>query len=494
MKIYLTLLLGCIFANMSSAQFVNFTKEGKQIVRLDNAGNAVDSHDGKLAYFNSVYYLYGTSYDCGFEWQNKKAAFCGFKAYSSKDLKHWKDEGFLFDANTDKWQCRCNGATYGCFRPHVVYNKKTKKYVLWINSYDNTSGYHVLVSDKPIGPFKEMAEPKLAINAGLPPGLNNGDHDVFVDDNGTAYLAYTDWKTRGSIVIEKLSDDYLTGTGEYVKSVTSGATEAPGLFKRKGIYYVLYSDPNCGYCGGTGTSYKTASSPLGPWSEAKKINDNSCGGQPSFVSVLKYNADTLYVYGSDLWNNGAKNESLANYFWTPLSFDEEGNILAIDCSNKSADRFVTEDTSNEKIYSLKCDIANNVQHMQSFTVKSSGKLEDIVIPLFKNNHPNENLIFEVYKTGTNNFPSEESLFRMSIDSNILGWSAKNIVIHPNVQVNKNDHYAFVLRSDATLGSYGFVYHIIKHNFSEKESISKDGGKTYSQEPQQSLKFSLHVNE
>jgi hypothetical protein len=57
-------------------------------------------------------------------------------------------------------------------------------------------------------------------------------------------------------------------------------TEAPCLMKRNNLYYVLYSNPNCGYCA-TGTSYKTAASPLVPWSGGTKISVNSCGGQPS---------------------------------------------------------------------------------------------------------------------------------------------------------------------------------------------------------------------
>jgi beta-xylosidase len=116
-----------------------------------------------------------------------------------------------------------------------------------------------------------------------------------------------------------------------LRSVTSGQTEAPGMFKRNGIYYVVYSDPNCGYCSGTGTSYKTAKSPLGPWSEGKKISDNSCGGQPSFVSTIKLNSGNVYLFGSDLWNNAAKNEALANYYWAPLTFNADGSIIPMTC-------------------------------------------------------------------------------------------------------------------------------------------------------------------
>ena len=35
-------------------------------MRFDTDGNAVDAHDGAIAHFGGAYYLYGTSYDCGY--------------------------------------------------------------------------------------------------------------------------------------------------------------------------------------------------------------------------------------------------------------------------------------------------------------------------------------------------------------------------------------------------------------------------------------------
>lgn len=49
------------------------------------------------------------------------------------------------------------------------------------------------------------------------------------------------------------------------------------------------------------------------------------------MSALKINADTVYLYGSDLWNNAAKNEALANFYWAPLTFAEDGSINPMDC-------------------------------------------------------------------------------------------------------------------------------------------------------------------
>jgi hypothetical protein len=232
-------------------------------LRFDVDGDAIDAHDGEIQRFGNRYYLYGTSYDCGFEWQRPGSPFCGFKAYSSPDLEHWTDEGPLFDATTATWQGRCDGRTYGCYRPHVSYNPATQRYVLWINSYDVGPGYHVFESASPTGPFTEVATPHLAVNGDIPPGLNNGDHELFADEDGTAYLLYTDWRRGGDIVVEQLDERWTSGTGRYTRLGVS-ATEAPSMFRRSDRYYITLSDPNCGYCT-TGTSYFTATSPLGPW-------------------------------------------------------------------------------------------------------------------------------------------------------------------------------------------------------------------------------------
>jgi len=87
----------------------NFDSAGHQISRFDTDGNALDAHDGQIALFNGTYYLYGTSYDCGYQYQHN-STFCGFKVYSSPDLVHWTDKGPVVNARSCQY----------CFRPHVA--------------------------------------------------------------------------------------------------------------------------------------------------------------------------------------------------------------------------------------------------------------------------------------------------------------------------------------------------------------------------------------
>ncbi|WP_316758302.1 family 43 glycosylhydrolase [Pedobacter aquatilis] len=490
-KFYSTLVLLICLNFVGRAQVKNFTADGKQITRFDNLGNAVDAHDGEIAYFEGTYYLYGTSYDCGFEWNNKTAPFCGFKTYSSKDMVNWKDEGFMFDAKTPLWQSRCDGKTYGCFRPHVVYNKKSKDYVLWINVYDNVSGYRVFTGKSPIGPFTEVAEPKIAVNSNMPAaGLNNGDHDLFIDDDGTGYLAFTDWRTKGTIVVEQLTDDYLSGTGKVANSITSGKTEAPALFKRKGIYYITYSDPNCGYCAGTGTSYKTAKSPLGPWSEGKKISDNSCGGQPSFVSTMKVNAETIYLYGSDLWNNAAKNEAQANFYWAPLTFAEDGSIKPMECLSSFSMKKNKIQPSDE--FTAGCDIGKEKQRSQFFTADKSGVLKSFTITTLKSGYPNQDFTIDFYESKMGKVTGNKALVSITVPQDSIGWSARNQTVKPMINLTKGKQYVVILSSKTSQGCYGFASGISKDNNSGVSALSTDGGKNFTDEKNTQLKYNLLI--
>ncbi|MGA2067231.1 MAG: hypothetical protein ABSG86_19825 [Thermoguttaceae bacterium] len=89
--------------------------------RRDAGGKILDAHDGCLHKFGNRFYLYGTAYGTtdGFGKSNR---YC---CYSSADLVTWKPEGELLHKPPE-------GVYY---RPYVVYNAKTRKYVLWYNWY-----------------------------------------------------------------------------------------------------------------------------------------------------------------------------------------------------------------------------------------------------------------------------------------------------------------------------------------------------------------------
>jgi hypothetical protein len=464
---------GCLVALPGKADaasvtttIVNFDSAGHQVTRYDTVGNAVDAHDGDLALFGDLYYLYGTSYDCGYTLGVTGTRFCGFKVYSSPDLVHWTDRGPLFDATGALWQGRCAPPRYGCYRPHVVYNAGTGRYVLWVNGYDNASGYHVLTAASPTGPFTEVAEPVLAVQ-GTGAGFNNGDMDVFVDDDGTAYLAYTDIRGNHDQIVERLDAGYTSGTGAYAR-LNSTFTEAPSLFRRGGIYYHL-DGPTCGYCTGTATRYRSAASPLGPWSAATTINPNSCGGQPSFVAAVPTTAGTAYLYGSDLWT-GENNEALANFHWAPLTFAGDGSIAAFACRSGvpldlavgspggqvvPADRDQADGVDGFRTW---CDIrATGLRRMQTFVASRSGTLTGASYTTFRMGNPDAGLTVNVVAVDASSQPAGTPLYSTTVPADVIGWSPRGLTVLPNVAVTAGTRYAILVRSSTTTGCYGLTY-------------------------------------
>lgn len=269
----------------------------------------------------ATYWLFGTAYDCGFGLHKVGTKWCGIKAFSSTDMVTWTSRGYAI-APENLWQQRCAPPSFGCFRPHVAQSPATGQWVLWVNSYDSVTGYHVLVAPSPGGPWRETAAPTLAVGGqGV---LTRGDHDVFVDSVGRGWLAYTliEKGVPTDIIVERLNPELTSGTGQSVR-LGLDIVEAPALFERDGRFLLTYSDPACPYCA-AGTGLASAPSPLGPWTIAPKLSARSCEGQPAEVSQLRLADGPIWLYVSDRWNKGNPNQAGARIWWEPLTFRYDG--------------------------------------------------------------------------------------------------------------------------------------------------------------------------
>ena len=79
-------------------------------------------------------------------------------------------------------------------RAHVIYNEKTKKYVMWYRWYLHVpaSFLMVAVADKPEGLFTSLGTREMGNPNGFASDLN-----VFQDDDGKAYVIYCDHGGHG---------------------------------------------------------------------------------------------------------------------------------------------------------------------------------------------------------------------------------------------------------------------------------------------------------
>jgi hypothetical protein len=193
-------------------------------------------------------------------------------------------------------------------RPKVVYNKATKKYVLWMHIDSSDYGEAkagVATSDSVCGKFEYKGSSR-------PLGFESRDQGVFVDEDDKAYLLTEDRKN--GLRIDLLSDDYLT-----VKSSVytwKEKYEAPAVIKKNGVYFMFASKLT-----GWNTNdnvYSTATKLSGPWSGWKIFADsgsNTYNSQTTFV--LPVGSGAMYL--GDRWVSD--NLMRSTYIWLPLKLE-----------------------------------------------------------------------------------------------------------------------------------------------------------------------------
>lgn len=188
-------------------------------------------------------------------------------AFSSHDLVTWTKHSHVLDIKDVKW------AAYSVWAPSII--AANNKYYLFFSANDIQSdgefgGIGVAVSDNPAGPFVD------AIGKPLINKFYNGaqpiDQFAFRDTDGSMYLYYGGWRHCN---VARLSSDLLSiipfADGQTFKEITpENYVEGPFVFKRKGKYYLMWSEG-----GWTGPDYSVAyaigDSPAGPFKRVDKI-------------------------------------------------------------------------------------------------------------------------------------------------------------------------------------------------------------------------------
>jgi hypothetical protein len=288
--------------------------------RRDVAGEIIDAHDGCLQFFQGRFYLYGTAYgnSDGYSLTNR------YRVYSSPDMAQWTFEGELLKGQP-------SGVYY---RPYVVFNPNTGKYVLWYNWYPKlwNGQVGVAISDTPLGPFT-IVNPNVLRNR---QGSRSGDGSLFVDDDAKGYFVFSAIDDGYAIRVLSLTPDYLGLTGEASGILAKGG-EAPLMFRRNNLYYVLCG-PLCAACPqGSQVQVFTSTSPFGPFTPRSVINrrpDNSAPllpAQETWVARIPTPEGPAFIWLADRWQScpdGVKGHDFQ--FWAPLMFSPDGDILPID--------------------------------------------------------------------------------------------------------------------------------------------------------------------
>ncbi len=330
----------------------------------DDKGEHINAHGGGVIYHEGTYYWYGENRPArGFTTE------VGVGVYSSKDLMNWKNEGVALAVSETKGDVIERGCIMG--RPKVVYNPTTKKFVMLFHLELKGRGYEAArvgfaVSDTPTGPFKfirslrpnagkwpmdftkrdikramaldeakykewwtpewrRAVDEGLLLKRDLPGGQMSRDMTVFVDDDGTAYHIHSAEENL-TLNIAELTPDYLDYTGRYIRLAPGGHNEAPTIFKRDGVYWMITSgctgwDPN-------EARMFRAKSMWGPWEQLPspfRGEDVNKSFHTQGTYIFKIEGADQYIFMADRWIPRSLKNS--RHIWLPIEYDTDGTPL-----------------------------------------------------------------------------------------------------------------------------------------------------------------------
>ena len=326
----------------------------------DTAGSPVQAHGGGVIKVGQYYYWFG-------EDRNADNTFHYVSAYRSTDLKTWEFRNHVLTVASGTELA----AGANIERPKVIFNSTTNQFVMWMHKEGSSTDYSegrvaVATSSTVDGNYSYQGSFR-------PAGYDSRDMTLFKDDDGTAYLISSS-SGNADLHIYRLSADYLTAEALVASPSNGQWREAPAMFKRGGVYFLLTSTatnwaPNQ-------QMYQTATSITGSWSWLQNAGDPvTYHSQTAYVLPVQGTAGTSYLYMGDRWGNsmgGTVNDS--QYVWSNLKFPTS-TTLTMDYSPQ-----VAIDTAAGTVASVGGP-------WESLSARNSGKCADVANYDFSQSSP-----------------------------------------------------------------------------------------------------------
>lgn len=274
---------------------------------FDDHGNIVNAHGACIVEEKGRYYLFG-------EWKSDESnAFPGFSCYSSDDLVNWKFERVVLTVQPDG----ILGPNRVGERVKVMKCPSTGEFVMFMHADDMgyKDPYIGYATCKTINGEYQLQGPLLY--QGKP--VQRWDMGTFQDTDGKGYLLIH----HGPIY--RLSDNYQSIEMEVAH--VKGSGESPAMFKKDGIYYMLYS--NLTSWEKNDNFYFTAPKIEGPWTKQGLFCPEGTltyNSQSTFVFPLKRGNDIVPMFMGDRWSYPHQ-ASAATYVWMPMQVN--GTKLSI---------------------------------------------------------------------------------------------------------------------------------------------------------------------
>lgn len=301
----------------------------------DTDGNIINASDGGIIFAEGKYHWYGQALrPLSSNWKGRggQSTTTGVVMYESEDLLNWKYEGVIL-ACTDDPDSQLR-APMRFERPKIVYNEKTKQYVLWCH-YVKYPGDHefeegtgdagVAVCDKVNGQYRWLGYSRPVDNDGMV-----RDCTVYKDRDGSAYFVYDRQhmveQDNRCLYIVKLSNDYLSFTSEYRRIDVAYRREAAAIVYHDGYYYMLTSGLTSWRF--NQAKYFRAKELMGPWEDM----GDPCVGDDTHTTFHSQSTYIFKVEGTeDLYIHMAERHNTENflycsYIWLPVHFHEDHSL------------------------------------------------------------------------------------------------------------------------------------------------------------------------
>lgn len=155
-------------------------------------------------------------------------------------------------------------------------------------------------------------------------GQMSRDMTLFMDDDGAAYHIYAS-EENGTLHISKLSDDFLSPVGKYIRVFPGRFNEAPAMMKWRGSYFLITSD--CTGWAPNPARLHSAGSILENWEE---LGNPCLGGDSEIASTFSSQSTFIlpvqgkpgaFIFLADRWS--PKNPVEGRYVWLPIKFHHD---------------------------------------------------------------------------------------------------------------------------------------------------------------------------
>lgn len=303
----------------------------------DESGNIINAGDGGIICVDGRYHWYGMALrplPAGGGGKGGQTTCTGINMYGSDDLLHWEYEGVILPCSPDP-----NDALYGPMRferPKIIYNRRTKKYVLWCHYVrypgdhgfvDGSADAGVAVADRVDGPYRWAGYSRPIDDRGYV-----RDCTVFRDTDGRAYFIYDrhvsdgGWGGDRCLHVVELTEDYLGFTDRFARIGPCARREAPVMRKYNGWYYLITSGLTSWEC--NQARYFRAENIMGPWQDMGDpcLSDES---HTTFYSQGTFMIEDALGSGQDIFmaeRHNTENFLHCSYIWLPVHYKEDGSL------------------------------------------------------------------------------------------------------------------------------------------------------------------------